>query len=136
MKYAGVLICVTDGAFLFAGEGDGRPTLAIPALAFKCFGSVPDARNNPPLSVNTRTWFQPSELWIFPLKKKKRGKKKSILFYLFLCRLRQPSWHSPGRAGRYTGLLAPLCCSSSPGCCVLNTTGLLGYVHLSWFPLQ
>lgn len=83
MKYAGVLICVTDGAFLFAGEGDGRPTLAIPALAFKCFGSVPDARNNPPLSVNTRTWFQPSELWIFPLKKKKKGKKE-IYFILLI----------------------------------------------------
>ena len=67
MKYAGVLICVTGSAFLFAGEGDGRPTLAIPALAFKCFGSVPDARSNPLLSLNTRTQFQLSELWNFPL---------------------------------------------------------------------
>lgn len=81
MKYAGVLICVTGGAFLFAGEGDGRPTLAIPALAFKCFGSVPDARNNPPLSVNSRTWSQCSELWNFPLKK---NKLKKIYFILLI----------------------------------------------------
>lgn len=67
MKYAGVLICVAGGAFLFAAYGGGSPALAIPALAFKCFGSVPDTRSNPPLSLNARTQFQLSELWSFPL---------------------------------------------------------------------
>lgn len=89
MKYEGVLICVTDTAFLLAGEGDGSPALPIPALAFKCFGSVPDARSDPLLSLNARTRFQLYELWSFPLlKKKKKANKKpeetSALFYLLI----------------------------------------------------
>lgn len=47
MKYAGFLISVTGGAFLVAGQGGGRPPPPTPVLAFKCFGSVPEARSNP-----------------------------------------------------------------------------------------
>lgn len=63
------------------------PALAIPALAFKCFGSVPDTRSNPLLSLNARTRFQLSELWSFPLLKKKKKKRINlcfVLFYLFI----------------------------------------------------
>lgn len=47
MKYAGFLISVTGGALLVAGQGGGRPPPPTPVLAFKCFGSVPEARSNP-----------------------------------------------------------------------------------------
>lgn len=88
MKYEGVLICVTDTAFLLAGEGDGSPALPIPALAFKCFGSVPDARSDPLLSLNARTRFQLYELWSFPLLKKKKrqtkNQKRPLLYFIYL----------------------------------------------------